>query len=281
MLMRAGADGAELRNRWPPPSGCNGTNFRPSRRCWTAGMWRDGRRQAEGVGGAFHDWFCLPDGLLAVAVGKAAEQGDRRRIDGQRREDGRARPRPIPPPGRTHPPASQPHALDRFGRRPTRRALFCGLIETATGRVCCARQARPSVLRLLGDGWQSLSQSSARLGESPESRLRAVRPRTAAGRGVGDSRRWPPRRSRRRRPAAGRGRPWRRHLQASSIFRPKNSWPRPAKPSDRLPSSGPSSWRPGSSGGQTYDRLTAGCGSGRLKFSRERSGNGGIGRRIG
>ena len=47
-------------------------------------------------------------------------------------------------------------------------SLFCGLIETATGRVCCASAGQLSVLRLRGDGWQSLSQSSLCLGESPE-----------------------------------------------------------------------------------------------------------------
>ena len=49
-----------------------------------------------------------------------------------------------------------------------RAALFCGLIETATGRVCCASAGSVSVLRLHGDGWQSLSRSYAYLGESAE-----------------------------------------------------------------------------------------------------------------
>ena len=34
---------------------------------WTA--------QAEALGGDFHDWFCLPDGLLAVAIGHAMDGG--------------------------------------------------------------------------------------------------------------------------------------------------------------------------------------------------------------
>ena len=59
-------------------------------------------------------------------------------------------------------------------------ALFCGLIETATGRVCCASAGQPSVLRLRGDGWQSLSQSSLVLGRKPRGRLRAVRPRACS-----------------------------------------------------------------------------------------------------
>ena len=41
-------------------------------------------------------------------------------------------------------------------------------METATGRVCCTSAGQPTVLRLHGDGWQSLSQSSPCLGESPE-----------------------------------------------------------------------------------------------------------------
>ena len=34
---------------------------------WTA--------QAGALGGDFHDWFCLPDGLLAVAAGHAMNHG--------------------------------------------------------------------------------------------------------------------------------------------------------------------------------------------------------------
>ena len=34
---------------------------------WTA--------QADGLGGDFHDWFCLPNGLLAIAVGHAMNRG--------------------------------------------------------------------------------------------------------------------------------------------------------------------------------------------------------------
>ena len=75
MLLRAGTDGAELqkqvaaaerlqRNALPTIS--------PLLDGWDVAGWT---AQADGVGGAFHDWFCLPRGLLAVAVGKAAEQG--------------------------------------------------------------------------------------------------------------------------------------------------------------------------------------------------------------
>jgi serine phosphatase RsbU (regulator of sigma subunit) len=49
-----------------------------------------------------------------------------------------------------------------------RAGAFCGLIETATGRVCCASAGRISAVRLHKDGWQSLGQQSIGLGESPE-----------------------------------------------------------------------------------------------------------------
>jgi phosphoserine phosphatase RsbU/P len=46
--------------------------------------------------------------------------------------------------------------------------LFCGLIETATGRVCCASAGQLSVLKLSSKGWQSLSRFAPSLGASPE-----------------------------------------------------------------------------------------------------------------
>ena len=47
--------------------------------------------------------------------------------------------------------------------------LFYGLIETATGRVSTASAGHPAALVIRPDGWESLSQISARLGEGPES----------------------------------------------------------------------------------------------------------------
>jgi len=49
-----------------------------------------------------------------------------------------------------------------------RAALFYGLVETATGRVCSAAAGQPGVVRLRPDGWQSLNQTFPPLGESPE-----------------------------------------------------------------------------------------------------------------
>ena len=49
-----------------------------------------------------------------------------------------------------------------------RAALFYGLIETATGRVCYTSAGGPSVAVIRADGWQSLSRDSAPMGESPQ-----------------------------------------------------------------------------------------------------------------
>jgi serine phosphatase RsbU (regulator of sigma subunit) len=167
MLLRAGLDGAMLqkqigaaerlqRNELP--------TIPPLLDDWDVAGWT---AQAQGVGGAFHDWFSLPNGLLAVAVGRAAEQGVAGAMTANAVKT-----------------AIRSHA--RYHRQSERilqqvnltlwtgsagdqhAAAFCGLVETATGRVCCSSAGRPSVLRLQSNGWQSLTQSSPCLGEGPE-----------------------------------------------------------------------------------------------------------------
>lgn len=167
MLMRAGTDGAELqkqvaaaerlqRNELPTIS--------PLLDGWNVAGWT---AQAEGVGGAFHDWFGLPRGLLAVAVGKAGDQG----------MAGALTANVVKTAVRAH--ARYHRQAERILQQVNltlwtgsagdqRASLFCGLIETATGRVCCASAGQPSVVRLRSDGWESLSHQSLLLGESPE-----------------------------------------------------------------------------------------------------------------
>lgn len=167
MLMRAGTDGAKLekqidaaerlqRNALPSIS--------PLLDGWNVAGWT---AQAGGVGGAFHDWFSLPRGLLATAVGKAANQG----------VAGALTANAVKTALRAH--AGYHRQAERIlqqvnltlwtGSAGDQHAgLFCGLIETATGRVCCASAGPLSVVRLHADGWQSLSQSAVCLGQSPE-----------------------------------------------------------------------------------------------------------------
>lgn len=167
MLLRAGSDNATLQKQVAAAERLQRSELptiAPLLDGWDVAGWT---AQAGGVGGAFHDWFCLPRGLLAVAVGKAAEQG----IAGALTANA------VKAAVRAH--AGYHRQAERIlgqanltlwtgSAGDQRAAAFCGLVETATGRVCCASAGQLSVLRLHGDGWQSLSQHGPSLGESPE-----------------------------------------------------------------------------------------------------------------
>ncbi len=124
--------------------------------------------QAEDVGGAFHDWFCLPDGLLAVAVGRADGEGIAAAMTANAARTAL----------RSH--ARYHRQTDRIlqqvnltlwtGSAGDRHAtLFASLIETATGQVRCASAGRPSIMLLGADGVLSVGRNSIKLGESAES----------------------------------------------------------------------------------------------------------------
>jgi phosphoserine phosphatase RsbU/P len=167
MLLRAGTDGAKLQKQVLAAERLQRgglPTIPPLLDGWdVAGS----TVQAEGIGGAFHDWFCLPRGLLAVAVGKAAEQGGA----------GGPTANAVRTAVRAH--ARYQIEAERLLQQVNltlwtgsagdqRAALFCGLVETATGRVCCSSAGGLAVLRLHADGWESLGQHGRDLGESPE-----------------------------------------------------------------------------------------------------------------
>ena len=167
MLMRAGVDAARLQKQVAAAERLQRNELptiAPLLDGWDVAGCTD---QAENVGGAFHDWFCLPDGLLAVAVGRADEEG----IAGAMTANA------VKTALRSH--ARYHRQSDRIlqqvnltlwtGSAGDRRVtLFDGLIETASGRVCCASAGRPSIMLLGVDGVLSVGRSSIKLGESPE-----------------------------------------------------------------------------------------------------------------
>jgi len=126
---------------------------------WTA--------QAGPLGGDFHDWFCLPDGLLAIGVGHAMDRGIEAALAaGALKAALRAH-------GQYYREAQD--TLKRLNLTlwtssagDQRATLFYGLIETATGCVCCASAGKPSVLVIRPNGWESFSQESPLLGQGPE-----------------------------------------------------------------------------------------------------------------
>ena len=127
---------------------------------WTA--------QSQPVGGDFYDWFCLPQGLLAVAVGDAMERGLKAAMAAS------ALKAALRSHGQYHRQAEQ--ALKQINLTlwtgsagDQHAALFYGLIETSTGRVSYSPAGHPGVVLLKKDGWESLSHPAPLLGGSPES----------------------------------------------------------------------------------------------------------------
>lgn len=124
--------------------------------------------QSQDVGGDFYDWFSLPDGLLALAVGDAMGWGLEAavtagtvraalRSHAQYHRDAAALLKQVNLTLWTG------SAGDQFA------SLYCGLLETATGRLCYSSAGQLRVVLLRADGWQSLSQATPVLGDSPES----------------------------------------------------------------------------------------------------------------
>jgi phosphoserine phosphatase RsbU/P len=167
MLMRSSCDGAELKKQMASVERVqrNGLpTIAPMLDGWDVAGWT---YQAQGAGGAFHDWFCLPDGLIAVAVGRTRGEGVAAAITANA----------VKTSMRAH---SQYHrqaervlqqlnlTLWTSSAGDQHATLFYGLIETATGRVCSASAGRPSAILLRPNGWESINHSSQPLGESPE-----------------------------------------------------------------------------------------------------------------
>jgi phosphoserine phosphatase RsbU/P len=167
VLMRVGVDGARLKKQIAAAERLQRNELpaiAPLLDGWDLAGWTT---QAENIGGAFHDWFCLPDGLLALAVGRAEEQG----IAGALTANA------VKTALRSH--ARYHRLAERILQQVNltlwtgsagdqQVTLFHALIETATGRVCCSSAGCPTLLLLRSDGPQLLSRTSIRVGESPE-----------------------------------------------------------------------------------------------------------------
>jgi serine phosphatase RsbU (regulator of sigma subunit) len=168
MLLREGIEGGQLRKQWAAAERMQKNQLpavSPLLDGWQIAGWAS---QAEGLGGAFYDWFCLPDGLMACSMGECLDSGLVSALSAAA----------VKAALRSH--ASYHREADRVLQRLnmtiwTNSAgdqyanLFLGLVETATGRVCCSTAGQPSVVHLLPDRWVSLTGKTPLLGESPES----------------------------------------------------------------------------------------------------------------
>jgi phosphoserine phosphatase RsbU/P len=167
ILLREGFEAAELKKQLAAAERLQRSqlpSISPLLDNWDVAGWT---AQAGPVGGDFHDWFCLPDGLVAVAVGHAMGRGIEAAMAAGALKAALRAHAPY------HREAQQ--TLKRLnltlwtGSAGDQRAsLLLGLIETATGRVCCASAGQPGIVRLRQDAWESFSEVSPKLGESPE-----------------------------------------------------------------------------------------------------------------
>ena len=123
--------------------------------------------QADRLGGNFYDWFCLPQGRMALALGDAATHGIAGALSAGTvktavRSHGQYQRRPEQLLGQVNMTLWTGSAGDQSAN------LFAGFVETATGETNFASAGQLGAIVVRTNGWESLSQPSTALGISPE-----------------------------------------------------------------------------------------------------------------
>ncbi|MBN2296803.1 MAG: serine/threonine-protein phosphatase, partial [Pirellulales bacterium] len=168
MLLHEGVDGARLKRQAEAAARMQRgglPSVSPLLDGWQTAGWT---AQANSLGGDFFDWFSLPEGRLAIAVGDALNEDMEAALSAA---VVRAAVRSHAQYHRdAHRLLSNVNLTLWTGSAGDQSAnLFCGLVDTSTGQVRFASAGQVSVVLLGADGWKSLSQPSAALGISPES----------------------------------------------------------------------------------------------------------------
>jgi len=136
----------------------------PLLRGWAAAGWA---AQADRLGGDFFDWFCLPDGLMVVALGDAAPRGVEGALSASAVKAAvRAHAQYQRDPERLLGQVNMTLWTGSAGDQSAN--LFCGFIETVDGAAHFATAGHLDAMVIRPDGWESLSQPSVPLGISPE-----------------------------------------------------------------------------------------------------------------
>ncbi len=168
MLLRESVQGSkflkDLASAEPPSA----ANSRQSPRWSTAGTLPAGSAQTGAPHGDFFDWFSMPEGLIAVALGGMASDG----------LDAALTASTLRGALRSH---SQYHrTADGILRQVNltlwtssagdqAASLFFGLIDSREGLFRYAMTGNPSAIVLQPDGWKSLTEPRSPLGTGPES----------------------------------------------------------------------------------------------------------------
>lgn len=167
MLLREGIEGVSLKRQIAAAGRMQRgglPSIPPLLDGWDTAGWAS---QAESVGGEFFDWFCPGDGLMAVALGDAMDQGVEAALSAAA----------VKAAFRSH--AQYQRDIARLigqvnltiwtGSAGDQSAnLFAALVETANGRVHLATAGQLGVIVVRSGSWETLSQPSAALGTGPE-----------------------------------------------------------------------------------------------------------------
>lgn len=167
MLLREGVDAARIKRQLAAAEQLQQNQLPtipPLLVGWDVSGWT---AQSEALGGDFYDWFCLPGGLLAVAVADAVGRGLPAAISaGSLKAALRAHAQYHREPQQALKQTNLTLWTGSAGDQPA--TLFYGLIAMGTGQVCCSSAGGPGAVLLRRNGWKSLSHSSPPLGEGPE-----------------------------------------------------------------------------------------------------------------
>lgn len=167
MLLQVGIEGARLKRQLAAAEQLQHDqlpSIPPQVDGWDIAGWNC---QAQQLGGDFFDWFCLPDGRVATAVGDASGSP----IEAALSAAG------IKAALRCHGPSgAQPEQmLDQINRvlwtgsaGSQHAAIYYGLLEPDTGRLCYAAAGPIAVVLRNSSGIETLTETSSLAGQSPE-----------------------------------------------------------------------------------------------------------------
>ncbi len=167
MLLKEGVESASLKKEWAVAERTQRNQLpsvSPMLDSWQVSGWS---AQSQGLGGAFHDWFCLPNGLLAANMGAAVGSGlqgalTSATIKSAFRSHGQYRRQAEEVIQAANMTLWTGSAGDQLA------SAFYGLAEISSGIVNCSWAGKPSVVLLREDSWFSQTKEMAMLGESPD-----------------------------------------------------------------------------------------------------------------
>jgi len=180
ILVREGTDGAQLKRQLDAAERIQRNQLPtipPMIQGWDLAGWT---RQAQPIGGEFYDWFSLPKGSVAFAVGDVAGKGIEAALVASTLKAA------LRSHGQYHRNAdsllAQVNLTLWTGSAGDQSAsMFCGFIDSGTDRVRYATAGRAGAILLRPDRWGSLEGDFAPLGQSPESRYRQAQCRLQPG----------------------------------------------------------------------------------------------------